>query len=195
MRRSILLAMTVLLTAGCASYNPPPVQLSGPGVPLASALKGQVRIDRIEVGGTPGIIERFAQSQSDYEPPRYGTEPLWRVDPMDELAFSNAMEAAMEYPLKRCATGGKPLTARVLIDGLEYDDRFSSLWDGKGSDRVGGVVELVDRSVEPEQIVARVRILTSTSSGALLARLLTDRIDAIGEAFGDALCAEVFAAG
>jgi len=193
-RLSILMAMAGLLMTGCA-HSSPPVQLAGPIVPLASDLKTQVRIDRIEVGGTPRVIERFARSQSDYEPPQDRTDPLWRVDTMDELEFSNAVEAAMEDPLKRCARGARPLTARVLIDGLEYDDRFASLWDGKGSDRIGGVVELVDRAVEPEQIVARVRILTSTSSGALLARLLTDRIDAIGEAFGDALCEQTFEGG
>lgn len=191
--KRLIVIMSGLLAAGCGHASPA-VQASGPPVSLAPELKGRVRIDTIEVSGTPRVIDRFAQSQSDYEPPKDSTEPDWQVDAMAELEFSNAIRMAMEDPLRRCARGGKSLTARVLIDGLDYDERLSSLWDGKGSDRIGGVVELIDRSVQPEQIVARVRLATANRSGGLLTRILTDRIDAMGEALGEALCAEAFGA-
>lgn len=189
--RSIQLAILVtsLAISGCAMTPTPRVQ-GGEPFALTAADISQVHIGAIHVEAAPRVQNRYAQSRDMAPQP---DEPF----PYDEKSreadydFRTDFEFEVRQELKRCATGPRPLNAVILVDNLVYDDRLRSLVDGKGYDMVGGVVELTDPA-QGDRIVARYRIEAGTNSGGLLTRILGDRLDAMAEEFGRALCMEAF---
>lgn len=189
MKRSLAVVFVAALTLpACATV---PGFVGGPTFPLDRGLASHARIGSISVEATPDVIERFAQSQGDYQPVDR-TEPRWQVDTLDEMEFANAISEGVEARTADCATGSRPLTARILIDDIRYDERLSSLIDAKGRDEISGIVELVDASTTPETVVGRHALTASVNSGGFLTRILTDRIDAMAEGFGQALCDDAF---
>lgn len=173
---------------GCA-VTPPPTVLGGPPLPLPETEVGQVRIDRIFAQGRPVVVDRFAEARGQERgDPTY---PAWRPDAMADLEFRGALESEVGQELDRCATGGRALEARILIDEIAYDDRLTSLGDARGFDAMGGVVELTDPA-QGNAVVARYDVRIATNSGGLLTRILSDRFDAMAEEFGRALCLQAF---
>ncbi|RZJ18373.1 MAG: hypothetical protein EON91_05680 [Brevundimonas sp.] len=189
--RSIQLATLVasLALTGCAMTPTPRVQ-GGQPFALPPAEADQFRIGAIHVEAAPRVRDRYAQSRN-LTPEPGETFTYDEKSQEADYDFRTDFEFEVRQELKRCATGSRPLNAVILVDNLVYDDRLRSLVDGKGYDVVGGVVELTDPA-QGDRIVARYRIEAGTNSGGLLTRILGDRLDAMAEEFGRALCMEAF---
>lgn len=189
--RSIQLAVmaAALALAGCAMTPTPRVQGGAPFA-LTPADIGQVHIWAIHVEAAPHVQRRYAESR-DMAPQPGESFPYDEKSREADSDFRTDFEFELRQELKLCATGPRRLDAVILVDNLVYDDRLRSLVDGKGHDLVGGVVELTDPALN-NQVVARYRIEAGTNSGGLLTRILGDRLDAMAEEFGRALCMEAF---
>ncbi|MCR5879145.1 hypothetical protein [Phenylobacterium sp. J367] len=165
--------------------------IGGPDLRLPPDLAAGARVVRLDIEAPWPVVDRYAQT--------LGRETLPAGEPVvygpdrssDEQALEWAVSAEIEPELSRCAAGARPLEARIRIDALTYDDRFASLWDGRGRDRIEGLVEFADPAAGGA-IVGRYRIVAETPSGKALTRIVSDRTDALAEAFGRRLCLEAF---
>ena len=175
------------LIAGLALSACAPVArvVGGPDLELPPALAAEARVVRLDVEAPWAVVNRYAETQGRTVNP--GDEP----EPLDDLSFRNAIDGEIRPQLDRCATGVRRLEARVRIERLDFDDRFRSLWDGQGHDRIEGLVEFADPAAGGA-IVGRYRIVAEAGSGKLLRRIVTDRTDSLAEAFGRQLCRSAF---
>jgi hypothetical protein len=180
MKRAAPLMLALLLSA-CAAT---PRVVGGPPIGLDPQLAAGSRITQVHVEAAAGVLWRYAQTKGE-------AADANRPEAFVEERFRNAVSWEMENELRRCATGPRPLEMRVRVEDIAYDERFASLWDGKGADHVRALVEIAEPG-PAGAILARYPIEASAASGRLVARILSDRTDALGEALGRETCLKAF---
>lgn len=157
-------ALAIFALAAATAACAPVIQ-GGPPVALPAAVTETARINAIYMSSA------WLQSESD---------------------FSDTFTEEVREEVAQCAWGTYPLDMRIHVEDLDRAGRLEMLLNGRGEHRMTGMVEFTDPA-RGDAVVGRYPISVAVNAGNRAQGLVQDRQMVVSEAFGRAVCDEVFA--
>jgi len=136
--------------------------ISGPPIELPAEIARDARVDVIRMSSS------WIQAKED---------------------FSDTFQWQVGAYLNRCAKGARKLTLRTHIYDLSKEDAVGRLFQ-RGEHNLAAVAEFVDR--KSKAVVGRYYFDLGVDSGGFLKALVAEPELMLSEAYGKAMCAEVF---